>query len=496
VLTLPVMPVAAGATPAQVRTIGVGTTPRGVALAIAPNAVAPAGQEQALPLPVTPQPAATGSPQARVTEALHSSPVMFIQNVGQFADDARFQVRGADKTIWLAEDAIWVTVVEEPHPTPGPSGHPSPLSATERGEGPGVRGEVRGVNLKLSFPGSNPHPSIEPFNRLETVISYFIGNDPAKWHVAVPVWGGVRYVDLYPGIDLELTGENGRVVPRLVVRPGADLSAVRLRVEGADAVALTPSSVSGESRRGLLLRTAVSEFTLPLFQVEGGNTNLAMVQQVDGLAFEVSRPFTAGNEAVSALLFVVHPQQAISLLYSGFLGGSGRDGGSGITLDSSGNTYVTGWTNSSAFPTTPGAFDTTYGGGTCSIGSNTYPCYDAFVAKVNPAGTALLYAGFLGGSGDDYGFSIVVDSSGNTYVTGYTSSSDFPVIVGPDTRFNGSWDAFVAKVNPAGTALLYSGFLGGSNSDYGYSIAVDVSGNTYVTGETWSSDFPVVVGRT
>jgi hypothetical protein len=193
-----------------------------------------------------------------------------------------------------------------------------------------VRGEVRkAVNIKLSFPGANPHPRLEPFDRLDTVVSYFIGNDPAKWHVAVPVWGGVRYVDLYPGVDLELRGENGQVVPRLVAHPGADLSAVRLRVEGAEEVALLPSPDVGRGAggEGLILRTALGDFTLPLFQVEGGSAEPALAQRVDGLAFEVFHPLTAGNEAVNAPSSIVHSQQAVSLLYSGFLGGSGDDGG-------------------------------------------------------------------------------------------------------------------------------------------------------------------------
>jgi len=430
------------------------------------------------------EPAAPLARSAGEGPGVRASPVMFIQNVGQFADGARFQVRGGDKTIWLAEDALWVTVSEQ-----GGRG------AEEQGSGgaevhaplhlrPPAPQPKRGVNIRLSFPGANPHPRLEPFHRLDTVVSYFIGNDPAKWHVAVPVWGGVRYVDLYPGVDLELTGENGQVVPRLVAHPGADLSAVRLRVEGAKEVALLPSPDVGRGAggEGLLLRTALGDFTLPLFQVEGRSAEPAQAQRVDGLAFEVSHPFTAGNEAVRAPSSMVHSQQAVSLLYAGFLGGSGSDVGSGIAVDASGNAYVTGETRSSDFPTVVGP----------DLSHNGYT--DAFVAKVNPSGTALVYVGFLGGSGSDVGSGIAVDASGNAYVTGYTGSSDFPAVAGPYLSFNGLSDAFVARVNPAGTALVYAGFLGGWHYDVGYGIAVDASGNAYVTGYTWSSDFPAVVG--
>ena len=126
--------------------------------------------------------------------------------------------------------------------------------------------------------------------------------------MAVPVWGGVRYKDLYPGIDLEITGENGQLVQRLVVRPGADLSAVRLRVEGADSVALLPSDrgARGEVSGGLRLETAVGDFILPLLEVEMGDKEPAFVQEVGARAFEVSHPFTAGGGSVRILSSMVH----------------------------------------------------------------------------------------------------------------------------------------------------------------------------------------------
>jgi hypothetical protein len=151
-------------------------------------------------------------------------------------------------------------------------------------------------------------------------------------------------------------------------------------------------------------------------------------------------------------------------------------------VDSSGNAYVTGGTGSSDFPAVVGP-DTSYNDGG-----------DAFVAKVNPSGTALLYAGFLGGSELGLGLGIAVDSSGNAYVTGETYSSDFPAVVGPDTSFNGYQRRLRGQGEPSGTALVYAGFLGGSDWDWGSGIAVDSSGNAYVTGWTYSSDFPAVVG--
>jgi hypothetical protein len=180
-----------------------------------------------------------------------------------------------------------------------------------------------------------------------------------------------------------------------------------------------------------------------------------------------------------------------SLLYSTYLAGTHHDMGHGIAIDGSGNTYVTGWTNSDNFPTTSGAYDTSPNGSK-----------DAFIVKLNPGGNGvadLLYSTYLGGSADEEGLGIAVDGNGNAYVTGWTISTEgtFPVIVGPDLTYNGDpWDAFVAKVNSSGTALIYCGYIGGSGWDRGHGIALDGAGNVYVTGYTSSTEatFPVTGG--
>lgn len=289
---------------------------------------------------------------------------MFVENVGQLGDGVRFQVRGSDRAIYLADDAIWVTVLERPRLSPDPrdGGHPSPHSPIGFGvQGLGERGEgLRGVHLRLSFPGANPNPRLEPFNRLDTHVSYFVGNDPARWRSDVPVWGGVRYRDLYPGIDLIVTGEGGRMVQRMAVQPSADLGVVRLRVEGADGL-----SVEGN---GLYVATALGSYALPLVQVAGwdGFSALSLgqgpeVRSLGESVHEVIAPFGTGS-VVSAGASPAAAAGASDLLYATFLGGSASDEGWSIAVDSSGAAYVTGNTWSSDFQATPGAYDTSHNG--------------------------------------------------------------------------------------------------------------------------------------
>jgi hypothetical protein len=174
------------------------------------------------------------------------------------------------------------------------------------------------------------------------------------------------------------------------------------------------------------------------------------------------------------------------LVYSTFLGGESSDNGFGIAIDSSGNAYISGHTISSDFPTTSGAFDTSYNGD-----------WDTFVTKLNTNGTGLLYSTYLGSAGIDFGFKIDIDNSGNAYIIGYTNSStNFPTTAGAfDRSYNGGyWDGFVTKLNASGTGLVYSNYLGGSDEEYLQDISVNGSGNAYIIGYTSSTNFPTTLG--
>ena len=225
----------------------------------------------------------------------------------------------------------------------------------------------------------------------------------------------------------------------------------------------------------------------------GSNNDQALGIAVDAAGNALTRstnfPTSAGafqaTLAGSSDAFVTKLNPAgTALIYSTYLGGSGTDQGFGIAVDAAGNAYVTGNAASTNFPTTAGAFQTTFGGN-----------IDAFIAKLNPPGTALLYSTYLGGSGQDGGTNIAVDAAGNAYVTGPTSSTNFPTTAGAfQATFGGSFDVFVTKLNPTGTGLVYSTYLGGSGSDQGFGIALDAAGNAYITGFTLSTNFPTTVG--
>ena len=385
---------------------------------------APLSQSSSATLP---QPAAAPVTPKQANEMLAATGPMFIENVGQFAPQTRFLVRGGNGSLSLSDDALWITALERPQTL---------LTETMETD---IRQQldkdqlISGVNLKLSFPGANPHPRLEPFNRLDIHVSYFIGDDPAQWHADVPVWGGVRYVDLYPGIDLEMTSEQGQVQQRLVVRDAAQLANVRLHIDGANSVELDKATRHSQ----LQISTTIDDFTIPLFEMVGLSAN-ANVSGPTIANDEILAPFILPSGRgpglhslpYSGLSSVLAITNTSDLLYSTYLGGSGADTGYGIAVDASGAAYVVGTTASANFTTTTGAFSTTLSG-----------MSDVFVTKIAPDGSQLLYSTYLGGAGRDEGKDIAVDTNGYAYVTGYTTST-FP-ISGALQTYSGGDDAFL-----------------------------------------------------
>jgi hypothetical protein len=392
-------------------------------------------------------------------------PLAFEENVGQTDASVAFLARGTHHTIFLTPTEIVFA------------------------------GRDRASTLRVRLVGASPEASIRGADRLPGIVSYFKGNDPSRWHTGIPTYSGVEYDGVYPGVGLSVHTRRQHLEYDFTLAPGVDPGLIALEIAGADRLKL--------DRRGdLVARTKGGTLRQrrPLAYQQIGDRTVSVAA-----AFErrgrTRVAFRVGSYDRTQPL-VIDPV----LLYATYLGGNqspggtliGADDGSSITVDAAGNAYVLGDTQSPNFPTAAQGLQA--GGGGPS---------DVFVAKVNPSGSSLVYVAILGGSVSDYvrlGVSteganhstrggIVVDAAGNAYISGATDSSDFPTTLGAyDTSFNGpSWDAFVAKLTPSGSALVYSTFFGGTGSQFGSGLAVDGNGNAYFTGVTLTANVPLTV---
>jgi hypothetical protein len=289
----------------------------------------------------------------------------------------------------------------------------------------------------------------------------------------LPTYSEVRYRDVWPGIDLAFRSQGGKLKYEFLVDPGADPSRIHMTYAGADPL--------GVDRAGaLVVGTPVGQLrdSRPITRQNGGTISSNYAVSGTGYGFALSAYDRARP-------LVIDPGLAWSTLIGGTDGsGAPGDDPKAVTVDSSGNTYIAGDTSSPDFPTTAGAYEAAY---------NSQAPFTAFISKLNANGTGLVYSTFLGGSDGAEAAGIAVDGSGNAYIVGDTSSSDFPTTPGTDRTLDVS-DAFITKLDPSGSSLVYSTFLGGSDYEVGSGIAIDSSGNAYVAGVTTSGDFPLTAG--
>jgi hypothetical protein len=412
---------------------------------------------------------AAAATDARVSESYGKLPLQFEANRGQTHKDVRFLSRGPGYSLYLtAGEAVLVLA------KPNPDVKRDPRNA---------KAQAKQVALRMSLVGAARKPLVSGLDELPGKANYFIGKDPAKWRTNVPTYARVHYREVYPGVDLVYYGNQRQLEYDFVVAPGADPKKIVLDFKGADKLEI-------DAQGDLVLHGS------------GGNVRQhkpVIYQNIDGVRREIAGDYVRkGAYRVGFQVAAYDTRQPlvidpVVLSYSTYLGGNGGDFGAAIAIDAGGNAYVTGNTGSTDFPTTAGAFQVPFGG---NING------DAFVTKLNPTGTALVYSTYLGGIDDDYGSGIAVDTGGNAYVTGYTRSNNFPITAGAfQTTFAdpaGSGNVFVTKINPTGTALVYSTYLGGSGDEFtdlpGNGIGLDSSGSAYVTGSTRSTDFPTTSG--
>lgn len=415
-----------------------------------------------------PQQTKVANPQAKnvsatqgIAAAYAKLPVAFEPNVGQTDPRVEYLARTGGYTLFLtAREAVFTLR------SPGRSGK------THHGEH--ARPTDQRSSIRMQMVGARTSPAVSAESRQSGNSNYFIGTNPQKWHQNVPQYSQVTYHDVYPGVDLAFHGQQHRMEFDFLLNAGADPAIVRLRFDGA-------TKVHTGSSGNLVVSSGAGnlEFSKPVaYQDFGGSRREVAANLVMKPGNQVG--LEVGDYDHTRAL-VIDP--TVSLSYSTYLGGTGQDNGYAIAIDSSGNAYVTGQTSSLDFPGP--------GGIAGKIGAATGPG-NAFVSKLAANGTSLVYSTYIGGSGPnlDSGNGIAVDNSGDAFVAGGAGSTDFPITSGAfQTTYSGTTVGFVLKLNPSGSALTYSTLLGNTDSA-ATAIAIDNSGNAYVAGETDSTTFP------
>ncbi len=422
----------------------------------------------------------SGMQRAQVAANYAELPLSFEANFGQTDKSVKFNSKGGGYGLYLTGDAAVLSLSKSACDARRAT------SQVRVGQSAGCKKDTALVSMRLvGTQGGNAGPVGE--ERLPGVANYFVGSDPANWRTGVPTYAKVRYSGVYPGIDLLYYGNRRQLEYDFVVAPNADLQPIRLQISGASRLSLNNTG-------DLILSAQNGEiaFHKPvIYQEAHGRRNFIAGRFILQAHNTVSFAVNAYNHS---LPLVIDPV----LAYSTYIGGSGTDGDSAlaIALDSSGDAYVTGQTNSTNFPLTSGSYQQANNGSATST-------FNGFVSKLNAAGTALVYSTYLGGTGNTQATALAVDSSGNVFVTGHTFATNFPTTSGAFQTASVAnatgYTAFVTELNPAGTALIYSTFLGGSGNGSGTgettnALALDSSDDVYVAGYTDSANFPVTSG--
>jgi hypothetical protein len=456
--------------------------------------------------------------------------LLFIENAGQFPPEVQFYVYGTQPAVWIGRDGLHVA---------SPPAAPSTRGEREAGKRAGIYAPYDALPtlhsrtaaqrrhpawLHVALPGQGGH--LEPVQRLDTRVNFYPSADTATWHTGVPVWRGVRYRDIVPGTDLEITGAGGRLAWRLSCR--ADCQSVPLefeielrRLERQMEERQLPRTVPalGQSGWQPLLPGPVNQLSAAAAPAD----NPGALQ--DGTFFGGSQPDGAAGLALGSdgTVYVAGTTASTGGMFTGpffvagfspdlsaarfitFLGGVVEyDTLSDLAMDAAGYLYVTGTTHARTFPVTPGAFDTVLNDGraeTCATGWSHLPCSDAFAARLSDTGQ-LLYATYLGGAqkmipglgnngGADEGAGIAADAAGNIYVAGTTDSDDFATTPGAFDRTFSYFDiglnpdVFVAKLSPQGQGaadLRYATYVGSGFVNGAQAMALDANGVVHVTG--------------
>ena len=361
-------------------------------------------------------------------------PVFFIANQGQVPRAVQFMAKGSGLTAYFLRREILL-----------------------RAGDAWVRIEFEGACSSARLEGASPLPGR----------ANFLTGGVRQWHRDIPTFGAVRYRNLYMGIDMIYGGNGLRLKSEFVVARGADPARIRFRYSGAGRPTVQPDGA---------LSIPVGEHWLS----EGAPF---VYQERDGVKAPVEGRYALAADG--AVGFALGPYDTARPLiidpvmtYSTLVGSTGFNAATAIAVDAAGAAYIAGYTDSESLPTANPAQNFNAGGN------------EVFVAKLNPAGSALEYCTYMGGSADDRAYGIAVDATGAAYVAGTTTSPNFPTRNAEQSSLRGPRNAFVFKLNPAGDMLVFSTFLGGNSGDVANGIAIDTSGNSYIVGDTTSINFP------
>ena len=469
---------------------------------------------------------------AGVVEAYGELPLSFEPNRGQINPSVDFLARGSGYTLSVSAGEAVLSLRTAVR---APESSDTMLAEPQRER---ARPNKSTTVIRMKIVGGASDAVATAKDELPGKVNTFIGSDPAKWRTNIPTYAKVVYASVYPEIDLAYYGDQGRLEYDFIVRPGSDPAAIALRFEGPDEVQL-------DADGNLVLRVGAQKIRqmrpLAYQDIDGKRRQVPIGYRLgagDSVGFDVGdhdrtvpvvidpvlaySTFLGGFNSEEGVSIAVDalgnayvtgdttspdfpttlgsfqpaqpgPQDVFvtklgplgnTLVYSTFLGGADDDVGRAIALDASGAAYVTGQSKSTNFPTTLGAFQTAVAGGK-----------DVFVTKISPLGNALLYSTYLGGSDEEGGLGIVVDPSSDAVVTGYSVSTNFPTTLGVfQSASGGNADAFVTKLNPLGSALLYSTYIGGNSNEEGTGIALDASNSPYLVGFTTSGNYPTSIG--
>ncbi len=425
----------------------------------------------------SPQPTKSTQPSERFRQL----PSSFESNMGQSDPAVRFLSRGPSYAI-LFQDHEADFVLEKSDYASGNkhqprAGQPPPTVDTA---------SVTDV-VRMRLAGESADSALSGQDRSPGTVNYFSGSDAARWHTGIPTFAKVQYRGVYPGVDLVYYGNPSRLEFDFQVAGGACASSIRLHLEGARRLKL-------DQNGNLVVFAGHGQisFHKPLiYQLESDHTK-RIVEGRFRIFSDGTLGFTLGDYDHTRLL-VIDP----ILDYSTYLGS--QSGATAIAVDSAGEAFVTGFAGA-YMPTTPGSYQPNFpaAGKNDPTPVGDSPSFDtaAFIAKLNPAGTALLYCTYLSGSKNDAAAAIAVDAAGNAYVAGQTHSTDFPVTPGALQTTNSAKGGagFITALNSTGTGLIYSTYLGGSEEAVINGLALDSSDNVYVTGYTADLDFPVTPG--